>query len=709
MNELAPALWPIERLHEALESLARHARLASESERILTAAPFGDEVTGDTMDRWLTRAAEQLHFECEAVEASASDLGDLLRRGGPALFHFTHENTHRVALLIGARRDTVHLLGTDLRVASLPLEQLRAAICAVAERPAGAETDTLLAETRVAPEHRDSVRRILVSERLAGQRFGGCWLLRRPPTASFWTQLAAIRVPQRLLAMLATFLLLYALEIGGWTLLGRGALGGRVDPGWLTAWALLLLGTVPLRLIGGWLQGMLATDAGVLTKQRLLANALRMNTSEIREQGAGRLLSRVIESEALESVTLSGGFAALTAVVELSLAMWVLAHGAGGTLHVWLLVAWLAVASLFGWRYYHRLRRWTRTRLDLTHDLVERMVGHRTRMVQKTVAQIHEDEDEQLERYVAISRDFDRALLPLGAGLPRGWLIVGLLGLAPAFISGSADATSLAIAIGGIIVANRALASVGVGIAASLRAAVAAEEIAPLLATPTEDHVTDARDLSASDTRSSGASDEVLVHARNLVFRHRTHGAPVLDGCDLRIMRGDRLLLEGVSGGGKSTLASLLVGLNRQESGLLLLKGLDRATLGRTWRELATAAPQFHENHVLSASFAFNLLMGRRWPANEEDLAEADRVCRDLGLGDLIDRMPSKLMQMVGETGWQLSHGERSRLYLARALLQNAELVVLDESFAALDPETLDQCLRCALERAPTLLVIAHP
>jgi ATP-binding cassette subfamily B protein len=71
--------------------------------------------------------------------------------------------------------------------------------------------------------------------------------------------------------------------------------------------------------------------------------------------------------------------------------------------------------------------------------------------------------------------------------------------------------------------------------------------------------------------------------------------------------------------------------------------------------------------------------------------------------------MPSGLMQIVGETGWQLSHGERSRLFLARALLQRAELIVLDESFAALDPDTLDRCLRCALARAPTLMVIAHP
>jgi len=78
-------------------------------------------------------------------------------------------------------------------------------------------------------------------------------------------------------------------------------------------------------------------------------------------------------------------------------------------------------------------------------------------------------------------------------------------------------------------------------------------------------------------------------------------------------------------------------------------------------------------------------------------------------LGDLLTCMPAGLMQTVGETGWQLSHGERSRLYLARALLQEAPVVILDESFAALDPETLNRALRCVLKRASTLMVIAHP
>jgi ATP-binding cassette subfamily B protein len=173
--------------------------------------------------------------------------------------------------------------------------------------------------------------------------------------------------------------------------------------------------------------------------------------------------------------------------------------------------------------------------------------------------------------------------------------------------------------------------------------------------------------------------------------------------------RRDRVLLTGPSGSGKSTLAALLVGLRRPASGLLLMGGLDRATLGQQWHQWATEAPQFHDNHVFSGTLAFNLLMGREWPPTAAALAEARAVCEDLGLGPLLQRMPGGLQQRVGETGWQLSHGERSRVFLARALLQRAPLTVLDESFAALDPPTLHRCLRCALQRSQALVVIAHP
>ncbi|MGH9651445.1 MAG: hypothetical protein ACRD3I_13375, partial [Terriglobales bacterium] len=138
---------------------------------------------------------------------------------------------------------------------------------------------------------------------------------------------------------------------------------------------------------------MIAIGAGGLLKQRLLAGALRLEPDETRRQGVGQLLGRVIEAEAVESLALSGGFLALVSGVELILAALVLGAGAGGWLHALLLASWVAFTGLLGWQYFRRRRHWTETRLEMTHDLVERMVGHRTRLAQEDRERWHDGED----------------------------------------------------------------------------------------------------------------------------------------------------------------------------------------------------------------------------------------------------------------------------------------------------------------------------
>jgi len=212
---------------------------------------------------------------------------------------------------------------------------------------------------------------------------------------------------------------------------------------------------------------------------------------------------------------------------------------------------------------------------------------------------------------------------------------------------------------------------------------------------------------------SRGTAAEMTVpalEAKNLFFRYRAGGEPVLRDASLVIKDNDRILLEGASGGGKSTFAALLTGLQRPESGLVLLGGLDRETLGATaWRRRVASVPQFHENHILVGTLAFNVLFGRSWPPSPAELELAREVLVALGLGPLLKRMPSGLDQMLGETGWQLSHGEKSRVFLARALVQEPEVLILDETFGSLDPITLKACVEVVVQRSRALLVIAHP
>jgi ATP-binding cassette subfamily B protein len=361
-------------------------------------------------------------------------------------------------------------------------------------------------------------------------------------------------------------------------------------------------------------------------------------------------------------------------------------------------------------RYYVERRGWTAERLAMTHGLIETMVGYRTRLAQEQPERWHLGEDQALGRYLVQSRVHDRWATLIQILPSRAWLLVSLLVLLPAFADSSTSPASLGLGLAGMLSAYFALRKLPAGLLYSVGALIAWQQVADLF------HIAGRPQALATGLTperlpgANGHAGEPLIEANGLAFRYDDRTRLVLQDCSLLIRHGDRLLLEGPSGGGKSTLISLLNGLRKPESGLILLDGFDLHSVGSDgWRRQIVSAPQFHENHVFTETFAFNLLMGRRWPPSFEDLQEAEEICHELGLGPLLERMPAGMMQMVGESGWQLSHGERSRLFIARALLQGATMILLDESFGALDPEMLELALRCVLRRAPTLLVIAHP
>jgi ATP-binding cassette, subfamily B, bacterial len=100
--------------------------------------------------------------------------------------------------------------------------------------------------------------------------------------------------------------------------------------------------------------------------------------------------------------------------------------------------------------------------------------------------------------------------------------------------------------------------------------------------------------------------------------------------------------------------------------------------------------------------------MGHSWPATPEQFARAQAVCEEIGLDDLLSFMSAEINQQVGDAGWRLSESERSRVFLVRALLSGADVLVLDESFSALDPETLISAHRAVRQRAQAVVMIAH-
>ncbi|HYI40251.1 MAG TPA: ABC transporter ATP-binding protein [Allosphingosinicella sp.] len=709
LEAMRPFLWPFARIGEGIEALSRRAGLrpSTQSDAIKVPATIAAGNARNLSD-WFDWAAEHLGIEANLVQTPVSEMPDLLRSGGPAVFPNGMYGAPGVFLLMGWRRGKPLMLAPDLKVRACDPEHLRGMICWPREGPLIPEITRLVRATGIDAAREPRVRAAMLREQLAQWQVERIWVLRLAPSASFWKQLSRAGAFRKVAAMMGLFAVSYVAEIVGWALIGSAALGGTFDLGWFVAWLLLMATMIPLQTIGGWWSATLALDAGRLLKARLLAGALRMSSDSIKRQGVGQLLSRVVESQALESLSLNGGMSLLRSLLALAFAAWILSQGVAPTTHLILLGGWTLLAVALSWNFFRKLRDWTMTRLDMTHELIEVMVGHRTRLAQEPPQRSNGSEDSALQNYLQVSGAMDWTAVTTTLGVSSGWVIVGLIGLVPAFVGDlQVSSTAIAISLGGILFAQRAFGGISEGLSAAGRAWVAWNQVAPMFHAAR--NKTSSKTYVTLEQLENEAIRMPLIDAQALSFAYPSSNETVIEGTDLLIAHGDRLLLEGASGGGKSTLAGLLTGLNTPRSGLLLLNGLDRHTLGDDWHRLATSAPQFHENHILSGSVAFNLLMGKQWPAPVADLREAEALCKELGLGPLIERMPGGLNQYVGETGWQLSHGERSRIYLARALLQGAHLTVLDESFAALDPETLALCLDCSLKRARTLMVIAHP
>lgn len=182
-------------------------------------------------------------------------------------------------------------------------------------------------------------------------------------------------------------------------------------------------------------------------------------------------------------------------------------------------------------------------------------------------------------------------------------------------------------------------------------------------------------------------------------------GVEVLHDISLRAEPGQMVALVGSSGAGKSTIAQLVSRLYDVDSGAVRLNGVDvREISARSLRETVGLVTQ--DGHLFHDTIRANLLLARP-EADEAQLWDALRRAR---LADLVESLADGLDTVVGERGYRLSGGERQRLTIARLLLKQPRLVILDEATASLD-STSEAAVQEALTEAldgRTALVIAH-
>lgn len=685
-------LWPEARLSEAVLALAHAAGLPIRT-GALPPLPGGVGTVVELLP-WLNAASRCLDLELQSVQLRMEGLEDFLRGAAPAILALPGGYG---ALLPGNR-----LLGPDLQVSACSVAELKELLLQPSFAAISLGYPDLL--QALGPELGPVVQRVWMRDM---ELFPG-FLLRLPADAPALAQVQNLGLHRLLGGLLGVQAGMTLLGVAGAYLGAARALEGRMSGGDVLLWLLLSLSVLPLMAVAVRLRGELSLRLGLLFRRRLLAGILKLEPDEVRSEGVGGHLGRLMDATEVEALALGAGLGALTALVDLALAAGVLYAGplgAPGSVVLFVLSLGIAAGAVVLWR---RQQAWTRTRLGLTGAMIERMLGHRTRLAFLRPERWFLEEDAELEDYSRVSAGRDRFAAGLGALGGGLWPMIGLLLLLPVVWVGLEPA-AMALGLGGILLAGGALGGLVGGLDRLLAAAVAWERVAPLW------RAADRPALAGEVETGLALAKEAAVHGQRILdvqglsfnFPGRQN---LLTGVGLELKSGDRVLVEGPSGGGKSTLASLLAALRRPQEGILLLRGYDLPSVGeRTWRRLVATAPQFHENHIFSQSLAFNLLMGAGWPSTPQKLAEAAELCEELGLGPLIARMPAGLRQQVGETGWQLSHGERSRVYLARALLQGAEVVILDESFGALDPETQVQALRTARRVAKTLVVIAHP
>jgi ATP-binding cassette subfamily B protein RaxB len=213
----------------------------------------------------------------------------------------------------------------------------------------------------------------------------------------------------------------------------------------------------------------------------------------------------------------------------------------------------------------------------------------------------------------------------------------------------------------------------------------------------------------SSEDKSFGAGAEIhtelagKIELREVFYRYSPNDPLVLDGVNLIVEPGEHVAITGPSGGGKSTMVKLLLGLVEPESGQILVDGLPMDRFGyRSFHDQVAAVLQ--SDSLFAGSLADNIALF-------DESVDMDRVvasAKAASIHDDIMRMPMQYETLVGEMGSTLSGGQKQRVLLARALYRQPKIIVMDEGTAHLDAAH-ERAVNAAIgAQGITRIIIAH-
>ncbi|MBQ4524247.1 MAG: ABC transporter ATP-binding protein [Lachnospiraceae bacterium] len=215
--------------------------------------------------------------------------------------------------------------------------------------------------------------------------------------------------------------------------------------------------------------------------------------------------------------------------------------------------------------------------------------------------------------------------------------------------------------------------------------------------------IMDMEPLKESKKAKSPAGYSVAV--KDISFTYKDAEKKAMNHVSLDIKQGDHVAFVGPSGGGKTTLASLMARFFDVDEGSILIGGIDVRDIAE--KELVdTVSFVFQDSKLLKMSIFDNVRLGKPDATREE----VEKALKDAQCEDIINKFPDGIDTIIGSKGVYVSGGEAQRLSIARAMLKNAPILVLDEATAFADPDNevrVQEAFRC-LSKDKTVIMIAH-